>query len=232
VNFTATPHGSAGARRQLALSPGARSILAGAFAGVMLGAIGWAFWHQDWQYSRPTPRPPDVRRPALASRVALPPPIERLRASRPGQPMLLHFFNPACPCSRFNVDHVRALETRFRSRVLIVAVLGDGEPAAMRAAYDTLALDVPHYVDADRHLARALGVYATPQAAVLDAEGRLYYQGNYNRTRYCRDHETEYARLALDAVLAGEPPHAYPAEAETAYGCPLPAPRAAARSGA
>jgi hypothetical protein len=207
-------------------------MLAGAFAGVLLGAIGWTFWRQDWQYSLPTSRPADVRRPALATRIELPASIERIRATRPGQPTLLHFFNPACPCSRFNLDHVRALESHFGQRVLVVAVLAEGEPAALRAAYAALALDVPHYVDADRSLAGALGVYSTPQAAVLDADGRLFYQGNYNRTRYCRDRETEYARLALDAVLAGAPAPAYPAAAETAYGCPLPPIRAAARSGA
>ena len=85
----------------------------------------------------------------------------------------------------------------------VVAVLAEGEPATMRAAYRALQLDVPHYVDADRRLADALGVYATPQAAVLDGAGRLYFVGNYNRTRYCRDRDTEFARLALEAVVAG-----------------------------
>ena len=135
--------------------------------------------------------------------VALPPAVERLRAARPGRPLLLHFFNPSCPCSRFNVDHVRALSSRFQADVTVVAVLAEGEPATMRAAYRALQLDVPHYVDADRRLADALGVYATPQAAILDGAGRLYFVGNYNRTRYCRDRDTEFARLALEAVVAG-----------------------------
>jgi hypothetical protein len=163
--------------------------------------------------------------------VSLPAELERIRAGHPGQPILLHFFNPSCPCSRFNVDHVRTLTTRFRADVAVVAVLAEGDPTAMRAAYRALALDVPHYVDADRRLAEALGVYATPQAAILDGEGRVYFVGNYNRTRYCRDRQTEFARLALEAIVAGaRPPAVLPADA-IAYGCPLPPRRAAAGAG-
>ena len=90
----------------------------------------------------------------------------------------------------------------------------------MRAAFGALGLDVPYVVDRDRRLAEALGVYSTPQAAVLDAGSRLYYVGNYNRSRYCRDRETEFARLALEAVLAGTSPLVV-TDGGPAYGCPL-----------
>ena len=144
--------------------------------------------------------------------------------------MLLHFFNPDCPCSRFNVEHISALEQRFGREVLFVAVLAEGDPAAMRRAYRALPLTLPSYVDADHTLADALGVYSTPQAAVLDGTGRLFYQGNYNVTRYCRDRRTEFARLALESVLAGGPPPLVSTAANTAYGCPLPS-RAPTRAG-
>jgi hypothetical protein len=197
-----------------------RPTAAGVLAAALLCGIGWAFWQQDLQYALPTPRPADWHRPAVATTVALTADLDRLRATRPGRPLLLHFFNPSCPCSRFNVDHVRALAADFGDEVQIVAVLADGEPETMRAAYRTLGLDVPHVVDADRRLAETLGIYSTPQAAILDAGSRLYYVGNYNRTRYCRDRETEYARIALEALLAGAPPSAS-IDGGPAYGCPL-----------
>jgi hypothetical protein len=202
-----------------------RSIAAGALAAVLAGTIGAIFWHQDLRYAVPTPTPPGWRRPPIGAAVVLPAQLERLRSRRPGRPDLLHFFNPSCPCSRFNVDHVRALASRFRSDVTVVAVLAEGDPASMAAAYRALQLDVPHYVDADRRLAEGLGVYATPQAAILDGAGRLYFVGNYNRTRFCRDRQTEFARLALEAVVAGAPPPAGAPAAITAFGCPLPARR-------
>ena len=47
------------------------------------------------------------------------------------------------------------------------------------------------------------------------------YRGNYNVTRYCRERETEFARLAIESVLSGRTPPPFPAAATTAYGCPL-----------
>jgi len=198
-------------------------VAAAALATLACGAIAWAFWQQDLQYARPTPRPAGWHRLALGTMVELPPAVERLRAGHPGRPLLLHFFNPSCPCSRFNVDHVRALAARFAADVTVVAVLAEGAPAGMQAAYRTLQLDVPHYVDADHRLADALGVYATPQAAILDRDGRLFFVGNYNRSRYCREHATEFARIALEAAVARARPPAVRPAAAVAYGCPLPA---------
>jgi peroxiredoxin len=200
-----------------------RAIAAGALAAVLASAIGVVFWQQDLRYALPTPRPAGWQPATVGAAVVLPAALERLRADRPGRPVLLHFFNPSCPCSRFNVDHVRALASRFRTEVTVVAVLAEGDPASMQSAYRALSLDVPHYVDADRRLAEALGVYATPQAAILDGAGRVYFVGNYNRTRFCRDRETEFARLALEAVVAGARPPAVTPAAITAFGCPLPA---------
>ena len=71
-------------------------------------------------------------------------------------------------------------------------------------------------------LAHAVGIYSTPQAAVLDADGGLFYQGNYNLTRYCRDRETEFARLALERLRLGAPAPQFVSAATVAYGCPLP----------
>jgi hypothetical protein len=205
----------------------ARAATAAVFALTLLGAIGWVFWQQDLQYSRPTPRPAGWHRLTVGTAIALPRAIDDLRASRRGAPILLHFFNPTCPCSRFNVEHVRGLEARFRREVIVVAVLTEGDPAAMRAAYGLLPLGLPSYVDADHRLADAVGVYSTPQAAVLDGAGRLFYQGNYNLTRYCVNRDTEFARLALEAVVAGLPAPRFAPVASTAYGCPLPLRRTA-----
>lgn len=65
----------------------------------------------------------------------------------------------------------------------------------------------------------AAGVLA---GALLGGIGRTFWQqvGNYNRTRYCRDRGTEYARLALEALLAGAPPSAA-IDGGPASGCPL-----------
>jgi hypothetical protein len=197
-----------------------RSTLAGLTALVLLTAIGGVFWLQDWRYSLPTPRPEGWRAVAVGTRVALPSEVEALRQARPGAPVLLHFFNPDCPCSRFNLDHVRQLIQAHGGEAIFVAVLRDGPAGTLKRKFEALELGIPAVLDAG--LSDALGVYSTPQAVVLDGAGRLYYAGNYNLTRYCRDRETEFARLALEGVRAGAPPPSFESAATVAYGCPLP----------
>ena len=74
-------------------------------AGV-LSAIIRIFWYQEIQYLLPTPVPEDYK-VVLPSEV-----IEYDSVLIPQQyskPKLLHFFNPDCPCSRFNLKHFRTL---------------------------------------------------------------------------------------------------------------------------
>ncbi len=203
------------------MAPRTRSILAGLTTVALLGAIGAIFWHQDIRYPLPTPRPSGWRPVPAGTRIALPPDIELLRRRNPGKPVFLHFFNPSCPCSRFNLDHVRQLVATFGRDVVFVAVLRDETPETLQRAYRALGLDIPFHVDPGP-LANAVGIYSTPQAAVLDADGGLFYQGNYNLTRYCRDRETEFARLALERLRIGAPAPQFVSAATVAYGCPLP----------
>ena len=74
----------------------------------------------------------------------------------------------------------------------------------------------------DTSLARACGVYSTPQAVLIDASHTLYYRGNYNRSRYCTDQKTNYAKMAIDSLLAQQQQPAFNQYALTAYGCSLP----------
>ena len=80
--------------------------------------------------------------------------------------------------------------------------------------------------DPGGHRAARLGVYSTPQAVVIGADGRLFFRGNYNTTRYCVDSRTEFARIAIEALLAGIPLPDLPPQARVAYGCPLRRPTA------
>jgi len=182
-----------------------------------LGLIGVAFWHQDWQYSLPTQRPSDLEAPPLGASLRL----EKLGLDvRDGRGVFLHFFNPDCPCSRFNVDHIRALVRSHRNDVRFIAVLqGESGSEKLRRSFDGLALGIESILDESGEIGRSVGVYATPQAVLISGEGTLYFRGNYNKARYCTTAETEYARIALESYLLGRPP------ADTsgpAYGCPLP----------
>jgi len=183
---------------------------------------GATFWYQDWQYSLPTPRPKGLYQPPLGLRLDLPGEIVNLVSASARRPVFLHFFSPSCPCSKFNLDHIRELVDTFGERVTFLAVLeADDRDKALRA-FASLRLGIPAVVDSAVNISGRYGVYSTPQAVILDEDGRLFFRGNYNVSRYCTDPATEYARLALEDLLARRTAPALLAAATIAYGCQLP----------
>jgi hypothetical protein len=177
--------------------------------------IGYAFWQHDLQYQKPAPVPSGHRPVALGSQIdltGLPTGTRR--------PVLLHFFNPACPCSRFNLKHFLSLVRRYEKQVTFCAVVPPNADLAEAAAL--LDGRVQIVADTDRRWSRRCGVYASPQAVLIDADRSLYYRGNYNRNRYCTRKETSFAETALVALTNHQPAPVFDAAATTAYGCQLP----------
>ncbi|HLQ37026.1 MAG TPA: redoxin family protein [Planctomycetota bacterium] len=185
------------------------------FAGVIL-------WREDLRYSLPTPRPPALAQPAFGAQLLAAPALAPLRPLLRGRPLLLHFYNPDCPCSRFNVQHLQQLQRNYQDRVDFVAVLQSDDPAAAAATFAGLALAMPGLPDRGGAIAAAFGVYSTPQAVLLDAGGRLFFRGNYNSARYCIDRRTAFAQAAIERLLVGRPPPPDDPRAGVAYGCELP----------
>jgi hypothetical protein len=180
--------------------------------------IGVAFWLQDRQYSIPTFRPTGLYQPLPGERVSLASTGLAFDGSRP---LFLHFFNPDCPCSQFNLEHLRQLVRRHGRAVRFVAVLeGVGGPARLKEKFAKLSLDIESVVDEAGDWGAATGVYATPQAVLISHDRRLYFRGNYNLSRYCAAPETEFARLALESLLAGRPSTPEDPAAAISVGCP------------
>src|SRR5947209_3272168 len=92
-------------------------LLAGIF-----GAIGLVFWLNEWKYSLPTPVPGNYRVVPMGAYVDLSK-METLRGFRnplrveTAKPLFLHFFNPACPCSKFNIPHFRSLAHQYGNKM-------------------------------------------------------------------------------------------------------------------
>ena len=185
----------------------------------MLTVIGVTYYRQELRYALPTPRPQGLVQPAFGSHLQTLLPASLL-ASTPSRPLMLHFYNPDCPCSRFNESHLHEMARQFEGKVNFVLVVPEGS----RNAADRFAKSLHCEVQEDKQgrIAAKCGVYSSPQAVILDSAGNLYYRGNYNRSRYCEDPHSEYARLALEAVAANKPLPALPKQATIAYGCALP----------
>lgn len=187
-----------------------------AWLGVILTAVACLFWYNDYKYSLPTPVPAGYIKVKPGQHINLSTAV----MPKNGKPLLLHFFNPDCPCSRFNIKHFKSLASTYSDRVNFVVVLMNNEKYTAKQVKAKYELSIP--VINDLMLAKACGVYSTPQAAVIDRKGNLYYRGNYNTTRYCTNTKTEFARIALDALLSNQPPIHFNRFAVTAYGCSLP----------
>ncbi|MBL7856465.1 MAG: hypothetical protein JNM57_02160 [Cyclobacteriaceae bacterium] len=179
--------------------------------------IAMIFWQQELQYARPTPLPARYTSVGFSERINLSGDL----AFPEDSALYFHFFNPDCPCSRFNSKHFSDLVNRFQAHFKIYAVIP--AYADLDRAQRMLGDRVTVVQDHDDVLAKACGVYATPQAVILDKNHQLFYRGNYNKSRYCTLKESNFAELALTAFVNGEQLPAFSPLATQAYGCELPA---------
>jgi len=184
---------------------------------LLFSGIAILFWYNQWQYSLPTPMPQRYRAVKLKEHIDL---SGKFQAEKSG-PVFLHFFNPDCPCSRFNMPHFKLLAKKYGDKMnFAVVVITKDKNYTQKYIREKYDLNVP--VLSDSTLAAACGVYSTPQAVLLDERSTLYYRGNYNRSRYCTDKKTYYAQMAIDSLLAQQQQPAFNKQALIAYGCSLP----------
>jgi hypothetical protein len=182
----------------------------------LFAAIITLFWRNEYVYSLPTPVPENYRDVQTGSAIVLPETVK----TKDNNPVFLHFFNPACPCSKFNIPHFRSLVKQYGDKVNFMIVPVGNEKYSIKKIQEKFDLDIP--VLPDTSLAALCGVYSTPQAVIIEDGHKLYYRGNYNKSRYCTDKKSEYARIALEALLHKDPYMAFDRFALKAYGCQLP----------
>jgi len=183
---------------------------------VLLAGIGSIFWYNEWVYSLPTPVPNRLVKKQMGEYVHMP----RSFNSDTSKPVFLHFFNPTCPCSKFNIPHFKSLVKKYGEKVNFEIVVMSKDPYSAEQIQDKFDLQIP--VLFDTTIAIACGVYSTPQAVILDTHRKLYYRGNYNKSRYCTDVKSNYAEMALDSLFTNTVNPVFNPIAVTAYGCQLP----------
>jgi hypothetical protein len=170
--------------------------------------VGYIFWQQELKYALPTPIPVSYTPVFFEEVIRLP--------EKQSAPVFLHFFNPECPCSRFNRKHVNQLIFQFKDKIKFKVVIPSY--ASVEEARSFFDEDIEIISDT-AGWALTCGVYSTPQAVIIDKQSKLYFRGNYNRTRYCTDPKTNYAELALQAFINNKPLPMMDELAKRAYGC-------------
>jgi peroxiredoxin len=201
-----------------------RSLFISTLLIVIFSLIVAVFWYQESRYLLPTPVPENYLPVAIGHSVLNNQLLAPLVSKE--KPVLLHFFKPHCPCSRFNMKHFSGLVRSYSQQINFIAVLQTGthkdtQQAAshFKEKYD---LNIAVMLDADKKLAAACGIYSTPQAVILNKNGSIYYRGNYNKSRYCTNKNSNFAQMAIDSLLAGNTPPVFIEIATQAYGCELP----------
>jgi len=173
------------------------------------------FWHFEWVYSLPTPVPNQYRIVKTGEYIAA---SQNLSMAK--KPLFLHFYNPDCPCSRFNLTHFKTLVQKYHNDISFAIVPMTNKHLTATDIQEATGLQIP--VLFDTTLAAACGVYSTPQAVIIDTNHTLYYRGNYNKARYCTAANSNYAEIALNNLLHHQPAMIYDKLALQAYGCQLP----------
>lgn len=189
-----------------------RIIFISLFFVLTATGIGWLFWQQELQYSLPTPKPKDYVAVTQLEEVSV-----RSLLPETEKALMLHFFNPACPCSRFNSKHFKSLYQQYSQQLSFVAIIPAYSTKEEAAEY--LPEDIAIVQDEGEVIGKACGAYSSPQAVIITAEDKLYYRGNYNKSRYCTLPNSNYAEMALQDLVAGRPPKTFDQLATTAYGC-------------
>lgn len=193
-----------------------RKILVVTWLMLLLSAVGALFWYNEWKYHLPTPVPENYKPVSQGKLIKL----SDIPGTDHNKPLFLHFFNPDCPCSRFNISSFKSLVKQYGPQVNFAIVVMNNKLHTAKEIQDKFDLDVPVLFDAS--VATSCGVYSTPQAVLLDADHKLYYRGNYNSSRYCTDEKTNYAKIAITGLLHAHAKLFFNQLALKAYGCSLP----------
>lgn len=178
-------------------------------------AISKIFWEQELKYTQPTPVPEEY----IAVPVSKVLDQDMLPFQKSEKPKHLHFYNPSCPCSKFNFSYFSSLVKKYKQEIDFYIVIPSDE--GLEEVAEEFNNTIPVFADADEELAKACGVYSTPQAVLIDTNGKLYYRGNYNKARYCTNISSNYAQLAIDSLLANKPAPSFGTLSTTTYGCEL-----------
>ena len=193
-----------------------RKLLLGLWLSFLFVAISALFWRNEYKYSLPTPIPKNHHDVAMGTHIDL-----GKRVAIKNKPVFIHFFNPDCPCSRFNVPHVSGLIKKYGDKIdFNIVVLNKEKDFTITEIQNKFDAVVPVFFEEE--IAEKCGVFSTPQAVLIDASQNLYYRGNYNKTRYCTDAETNYAQMAIDSLLSQNNFPSFDALALRSYGCSLP----------
>ncbi|MCC5931804.1 MAG: TlpA family protein disulfide reductase [Cyclobacteriaceae bacterium] len=192
-----------------------RILILSVSLSMVLLIIVYLFWTHELQYQLPTPVPGNLPQVHIGDTIQ--------DLSGFGKPVFYHFFNFDCPCSKFNIAEFRQLYRVYQSEMIFIVVVSANKPrSSLKELFNKkYNLDLEVLTDTDGSIAKKFGIYATPQAVIVEPDGRIFYKGNYNLARYCTAKNTRFAAMAIDDILSGKEQPGFMSYIRPAYGCAL-----------
>jgi peroxiredoxin len=131
------------------------------------------------------------------------------------------FIATKCPVSNAYNDRMEKVFEDYKAKGINVVGINSNstEPAAeVKSHAAEKGLKFTILKDDGNKIADRLGAFATPEAYVLDAKGKLVYHGRIDNSKDSSAIESNDLRAALDEVLAGKPVSKTEAKA---FGCTI-----------
>ena len=121
------------------------------------------------------------------------------REQNPDGPLVVHFWDPKCPCTRFTTPHVQNIVASYAGQGLSLVVVIpeaslENDARAEFGASTTI------------RVAGAINPVSSPAAALLDATGELAYFGPYSTGAGCTTGDGGFVETVLNALHAGQNP--------------------------
>lgn len=125
--------------------------------------------------------------------------------------VVLFFVSPYCPTSNTFAPEMNSIQNEFNESFAFCFVHSDTSvtPADMTQHATLMEFKAPVLDDGEQKLAKLVGARVTPEVVVIDAEGKIVYQGRINDlylgpTKRQRDIKNHDLRTALKAILEGK----------------------------
>jgi hypothetical protein len=174
-------------------------------------------WNKELQYISPTKVPKNYVQVKVLDKVDL----EGALGASNNKPFFLHYYNPYCPCSKFNYAYYKSLTDKYQDNFNLFLVIREMDADVVDELKQNIKTKVTLIVDKGGEIAKQTGVYSTPQAVLLNPDHTLYYRGNYSRSTYCTTKSYNYAEMAMDSIIAGAEAPDLGYFATTSYGCSI-----------
>jgi peroxiredoxin len=138
------------------------------------------------------------------------------KATQTHKAVVVVFLSTVCPYSNYFSDHLRVLDAEYGRKGVLLVGVNSNRTETVQEAIDharQYRLSFPLVKDAGNKIADLLGAQVTPEAFLVDSEGRLRYRGRVRS----KIGSTEL-KDAIEAVLAGRPVKTPVAKA---FGCAI-----------